>query len=101
MDDTLKYKCTNDSVEETFSIKSFRYIGASAGIKVYFHCDLRVCLADAAACECPSSCSSSRRKRRAVVDEFKLHHVATGPYIFTNDEEEHDEEGPYTDVILC
>ncbi|KAL9952467.1 hypothetical protein ACROYT_G039729 [Oculina patagonica] len=62
-DDTLSYNCTSDSVEETFSIRSFRYFGAAG-----------------------------RRKRRAIVDESNLHHVKAGPFIFKDDEEEEKDE---------
>ena len=89
--DTLSYSCANDSTKEKFSIQAFRYYGAEAGEAVYFHCVLRVCLADKtpSACECPSEsrCSSSRKKR-STLDETKVYHVSTGPYILENDEEE-------------
>lgn len=91
LEDTLSYSCANDSIKERFSIQAFRYYGAEAGDKVYFHCVLRVCLADKtpSACECPSEsrCSSSRKKR-STVDETKVYRVSTGPFILENDEEE-------------
>ena len=51
------------------------------------HCDLKVCLADAAdsACECPSlaDCNPNARKRRAVeVDESVVYRVTIGPYYY-------------------
>lgn len=91
LEDTLSYSCANDSIKEKFSIQAFRYYGAEAGDAVYFHCDLRVCLANkpTSACECPSSsqCPSSRKKR-STVDETKVYRVSTGPFILENDEEE-------------
>lgn len=99
MSDSLSYICANDNVSETFSIRTFRYYGAEEGAKVYFHCDLRVCLANVAnsACECPSvaKCDPNARKRRSLadkVDESKMYHASTGPFIFKNDEEEEEEE---------
>ena len=97
--DSLSYTCANDSVVETFSIQAFRYYGAEEGAKVYFHCDLRVCLTNAvnSTCECPTvpECNPNARKRRSVadkVDETKVYHASTGPFIFKNDEEEEEEE---------
>ena len=91
LEDTLSYSCASDSTKEKFSIQAFRYYGAEAGDPVYFHCVLRVCLADKtpSACECPSSsqCPSSRKKR-STVDETKVYRVSTGPFIFGNEEEE-------------
>ena len=91
LSETLFYSCTSDSTKEKFSIQAFRYYGAKAGDKVYFHCNLRVCLANKtpSACECPSSsqCPSSRKKR-STVDETKVYRVSTGPFILENDEEE-------------
>lgn len=91
LEDTLSYSCANDSIKEKFSIQAFRYYGAEAGDAVYFHCVLRVCLADKtpSACECPSSsqCPSSRKKR-STADETKVYRVSTGPFILENDEEE-------------
>lgn len=91
--DTLTYTCTNNSKQETFQVKSFRYFGAEANTLVYVHCELRVCLADAAdsACECPSSadCDPNARKRRAVtVDESVVYRVTTGPYHYKEVERE-------------
>lgn len=89
--DTLSYNCTDGSTKEEFSIQSFRYYGAKADARVYFHCDLRVCLADrnSPLCKCPSNilCPSSR-KRRSMMDETKVYRVSTGPFIFGNYEEE-------------
>ena len=96
--ESLSYTCKNDSVNETFSIETFRYYGAEAGEPVYFHCDLRVCLADVdnSACQCPTvaECDPYARKRRSLadkVDETKVYHTSAGPFIFKNDEDE--EEG--------
>lgn len=89
--DTLSYSCKSDSPKEMFSIQSFRYYGAEGGDPVYFHCVLRVCLANKSpsACECPSnSACPSSRKKRSTMDETKVYHVSTGPFIFENDEEE-------------
>ena len=98
--ESLSYTCKNDSVAETFSIRTFRYYGAVEGDAVYFHCDLRVCLDDVdnSACQCPSVavCDPNARKRRSLadeVDETKVYHTSTGPFIFKNDEEEVEEEG--------
>ena len=98
--ESLSYTCKNDSVAETFSIRTFRYYGAEEGDPVYFHYDLRVCLADVdnSACQCPSVavCNPNARKRRSLadeVDETKVYHTSTGPFIFKNDEEGEEEEG--------
>ena len=100
MSESLSYTCANDSVNETFSIRTFRYYGAEEGDAVYFHCDLKVCLADVdnSACQCPSvgECNHNARKRRSVADEIdknKVYHASAGPFIFKNDEEEEKEEG--------
>ncbi|XP_078352165.1 uncharacterized protein LOC144636829 [Oculina patagonica] len=99
MYDTLSYACKSDSVEETFSIRTYRYFGAAEGDEVYFHCDLRVCLANVAntTCECPTvaECDPNARRRRSVadiVDESKVYHVSKGPFIFKNEDEEEEEE---------
>ncbi|XP_078355242.1 uncharacterized protein LOC144639835, partial [Oculina patagonica] len=88
--DTLKYNCTDDSVQETFSIQSFRYFGAVEGSSVYFHCDLRVCLEDAPACTCPADveCYTAKRKRRSANDFAEEVHVRAGPYTFVDDTKE-------------
>ena len=98
MYESLSYTCADDSVAETFSIRTFRFYGAEKGEPVYFHCDLRVCLANAvnSTCQCPTvaQCDPSARKRRSLVDgvdETKVYHASTGPFIFKNEEEE--EEG--------
>lgn len=97
--ESLSYTCKNDSVAEAFSIPTFRYYGAERGDAVYFHCDLRVCLADVdiSACQCPTDakCDPKGRKRRSLadeVDETKVYHTSTGPFIFKNDEEEEEEK---------
>jgi len=97
--ESLSYTCKNDSVAETFSIPTFRYYGAEKGDAVYFHCDLRVCLADVdnSACQCPTDaeCDPKGRKRRSLadeVDETKVYHTSTGPFIFKSDEEEEEEK---------
>lgn len=97
--ESLAYTCANDSAVETFSIRTFRYYGAEEGDAVYFHCDLRVCLADVdnSACQCPSvgTCNPNARKRRSVADEVdknKVYHASAGPFIFKNDEEEEEQE---------
>ena len=97
--ESLSYTCQDDSVAETFSIRTFWYYGAEEGEPVYFHCDLRVCLADVdnSACQCPTvaECDPNARKRRSLadkVDETKVYHTSTGPFIFKNDEEEEEEE---------
>ena len=95
--ESLSYTCKNDSVNETFSIRTFRYYGAKEGKLVYFHCDLRVCLADVdnSTCQCPTvaECNPNARKRRSLadeVDETKVYHTSTGAFIFKNDEEGED-----------
>lgn len=100
LDNTLRYNCTNDDIEETFSIETFRFFRAAVGDAVYFHCDFRVCLQSASptACDCPpsSECDTNKRKRRSiVVDESKLYHVTSGPFIFESSESEvvDEEEG--------
>ncbi|KAL9952522.1 hypothetical protein ACROYT_G039790 [Oculina patagonica] len=102
LDDTLSYTCADDSTDETFSISSFRYVGASDGDSVYFHCSLIVCLADegpSSACECPKVCGQKRKRRSfdEIVDESKVYHVSAGPFFFVEeDEKEHgevDDEG--------
>ncbi|KAL9952465.1 hypothetical protein ACROYT_G039727 [Oculina patagonica] len=99
-DDTLSYACKSNSVEETFSIRTYRYFGAAEGDEVYFHCDLRVCLANVAnsTCKCPTSaeCDPNARRRRSVadkVDESKVYHVSTGPFIFEKEDEKEKEDG--------
>ena len=99
MHDSLSYACASDNVTETFSIRTYRYFGAEEGALVYFHCDLRVCLANVAnsACKCPTNaeCDPNARKRRSVaevVDESKVYHVSTGPFTFKDDEDEEKEE---------
>lgn len=102
--DTLSYRCTDDDIKETFSIRTYRYFGAADGDAVYFHCDFRVCLQSnpPTACDCPSAadCDTNARKRRSVydiVDESQLYRVTSGPFVFKNDEEEdevvNEEEG--------
>lgn len=105
LNDTLSYRCTNDDIKETFSIRTFRFFGADEGDAVYFHCEFRVCLQSAqpTLCDCPSSveCDTNTRKRRSVndviVDESQLYYVTSGPFIFKNDqdkdEEANEEEG--------
>ena len=58
---------------------------------------LRVCLANDSACQCPSvgECDPKARKRRSVadvVDETKVYHASTDPFIFKNDEKEEEKE---------
>lgn len=93
--DTLKYNCTDNSVNETFSINSFRYFDALVDDAVYFHCDLRVCLADVSpsACECPAdaACYTDTRKRRSVGEYVMEFHTKAGPYYFA--EENGKDEG--------
>ena len=105
--ESLSYTCANDSVAETFSIRTFRYYGAEEGELVYFHCDLRVCLANAnnLMCQCLSvvDCDPNARKRRSLsdeVDETKIYHASTGPFIFKNDNDDEEEEGMYNSVLL-
>ncbi|XP_078352222.1 uncharacterized protein LOC144636893 [Oculina patagonica] len=97
LDDTLSYTCADDSTDETFSISSFRYVGASDGDSVYFHCSLIVCLADegpSSACECPKVCGQKRKRRSfdEIVDESKVYHVTAGPFIFKSVEEDEKED---------
>ncbi|KAL9952511.1 hypothetical protein ACROYT_G039779 [Oculina patagonica] len=103
--DTLQYNCTDGSVQETFSIRSFRYFGAADGDAIYFHCDLRVCLADlspSSACECPAEVEcytdlSAKRKRRSVNDFVEEVHVRSGPYKFVDDTEKDEVESEEQD----
>ncbi|XP_078350192.1 ZP domain-containing protein-like [Oculina patagonica] len=96
--DTLFYNCTNDDIEETFSLRTYRYFGEPEDSVVYIHCDLRVCLANEpnSACECPTvdECDPANRKRRSlddIVDESEVYRVRAGPYIFKNEEKEEEQ----------
>ena len=105
LDDTLKYNCTDDSIMEAFSLKTYRYFGAAEGDPVYIHCDFRVCLANEAntTCECPKNAASCvgvpstdvyRRRRRSVsdsVDESRLYHAVSGPFTFKQEQLNKDE----------
>ena len=102
--DTLSYSCADDSISETFSLKTYRYFGGNPGEVAYIHCDFRVCLADVAhtACECPDNpvtCTGvpsadiapapPARRRRSIsdsVDESQLYHVVHGPFTFKQEE---------------
>lgn len=95
-DDTLAYNCTDNSITETFSLKTYRYFGAAADAPVFIHCYFRVCLADGVdtACECPKNAATcvgnrtadlARRRRRStsdLVDESRLYHAVSGPFTF-------------------
>lgn len=95
-DDTLAYNCTDNSITETFSLKTYRYFGAAADAPVFIHCYFRVCLADEVdtACECPKNATTcvgnrtadlARRRRRStsdLVDESRLYHAVSGPFTF-------------------
>ena len=119
VDDTLSYTCADDDVVETFSIQTYRYFQAVEGASVYFHCDLKVCLADIAqsACDCPDTVACrpfptrpprspvSRRRRGSVtdiVDETAVYHVTAGPYIFKKNDDvrniDESDEGTYTTI---
>lgn len=112
LNDTLSYRCTNDDIKETFSIRTFRFFGADEGNAVYFHCEFRVCLQPVlpTLCDCPSSaeCDTNARKRRSVndviVDESQLYYVTSGPFIIKNDqdkeEEANEKEGIETLLLL-
>ena len=93
--DTLVYNCTNDSIQESFSIRSFRYFGVNAGESVFVHCDLRVCLENTpnSECECPAvdECDPSARKRRSV-SESVVYRISTGPFYLKNEEEYDDDD---------
>ena len=107
LDETLSYNCANNSVNETFSLKTYRYFGADEGAEVYIHCDFRVCLADVpdTKCECPDdpdTCTGDPagavtpvgRRRRSIsdsVDESQLYHVVYGPFTFKQEELNKDE----------
>ena len=101
----MSYTCKDDSTDESFSIKSFRYVGASDGDSVYFHCDLKVCLEStvSSTCDCPTLCGPpGKRKRRAfedIVDESEVYHVTAGPFIFTNIEEDEKEQEEENDKV--
>ena len=93
LDDTLMYNCTDNSINETFKFRTFRYFGRPEDSKVYIHCELRVCLADQpnSACECPTvdECDPANRKRRSiedVVDETQVYRVTSGPFTFKSEE---------------
>ncbi|KAL9952548.1 hypothetical protein ACROYT_G039817 [Oculina patagonica] len=100
---TLAYSCAADSLTETFSINSFRYFGAAAGDTVYFHCTLRVCLADLASadsdCECPADPAAcpAKRKRRSVNNFVEEVNVRAGPYTFVDDTEKEEVESEKQD----
>ena len=103
----MSYTCAEDNVNETFSLKTYRYFGAADGAKVYIHCDFRVCLANVSntKCECPddpNACVGNRatdiapvgRRRRSIsdsVDESQLYHVVYGPFTFKQEELNKDE----------
>ncbi len=99
--DTFFYNCTRDSIEESFSIQSFRYFGVDAGQSVFIHCELKVCLDNTpnSECECPSveECDPNARKRRSV-SKIVVHRVKTGPYYFADEEEKLDDEGIFSRV---
>lgn len=104
-DDTLTYNCTDNSITETFSLKTYRYFGAAADAPVFIHCYFRVCLADEVdtACECPKNATTcvgnrtadlARRRRRStsdLVDESRLYHAVSGPFTFKQEELNKDE----------
>nr|XP_058962133.1 ZP domain-containing protein-like [Pocillopora verrucosa] len=110
LDDTLSYTCADNSVNEAFSLRTYRYFGADEGAEVYIHCDFRVCLADVpdTKCECPddpNTCVGDpvtdiapvRRRRRSIsdsVDESQLYHVVYGPFTFKQEELNKDEVAP-------
>lgn len=110
LDDTLSYVCTNNDVNEAFSLKTYRYFGAADGAEVYIHCDFRVCLANVpnTKCECPddpNTCvgvpatdvAAVGRRRRSIsdsVDESQLYHVVYGPFTFKQEELNKDEVAP-------
>lgn len=111
LDDTLMHNCTDDSIKETFKLRTYRYFGLEEGSKVYIHCELRVCLANEpdTLCECPSvaECDPAGRKRRSiedVVDESQVYRVTSGPFIFESDDEEqeqvNEEEGEYSSLPM-
>lgn len=89
-DDTLTYSCVDDDVQEDFSIQSFRFLGADPGDPVFFHCILRVCLADnpTSACECPGAACPVMRKRRSVGEYVEEIPVKSGPYYFADDKKD-------------
>jgi len=98
LNDTLMHNCTDDSIKETFKLRTYRYFGFGDGSKVYIHCELRVCLANEpnTLCECPSvaECDPANRKRRSiedVVDESQVYRVTSGPFIFESDDEEQEQ----------
>ena len=94
--DALDYVCTDNSVNETFEILTFRFFGFAEGSTVYFHCDLRVCLADFpnSACECPADPNNcAKRKRRSAGEYVGEFHVRAGPYILAEEVGEDDDEG--------
>ncbi|XP_078352221.1 ZP domain-containing protein-like [Oculina patagonica] len=99
--DTFFYNCTRDSIEESFSIQSFRYFGVDAGQSVFIHCELKVCLDNTpnSECECPSveECDPNARKRRSV-SKIVVHRVKTGPYYFADEEEKLDDEDRFDDT---
>ena len=39
LDDTLFYSCVENSISETFSLKTYRYFGGNPGDTAYIHCD--------------------------------------------------------------
>ena len=89
------YTCAADSTREQFSLKTYRYFGAEEGDAVYIHCDLRVCLADDpnSPCECPGSaeCDNNNLQRRSIADSIdvsQVYHVASGPFVFEEEEKE-------------
>ena len=103
LSDTLFYNCTNDDIQEEFSLQTYRYFGQPANSAVYIHCEFRVCLANVpnSMCECPTvdECDPDARRRRSlddIVDEAEVYRVTSGPFTFEKAEEEDEvnkEEG--------
>ena len=97
--DTLSYACVNDSKQENFTIRSFRYFQAAEGQPVYIHCEFKVCLADTlnSDCECPTvdECNPNARKRRSL-SEPVVYRVTKGPYYSAREKrKETDGNGMY------
>ena len=95
MGDTVLHTCANNSKQESFSVRSFRYFGAEANTNVWVHCEFKVCLADTpnSECECPTTaeCDPNSRKRRSVQGS-EVYRITVGPYYFV-EEKEVEEDG--------
>ncbi|KAL9952417.1 hypothetical protein ACROYT_G039667 [Oculina patagonica] len=86
VDNTTVHVCQNSSLQ-TFEINAFSFQESD---RVYFHCDVLVCFAQAAASTCNdhcAACNSNARRRRSVDGELydkgsSPVHLRIGPFQF-------------------